>query len=116
MLAGLRALVYHAHRMRPSRLTLPLLLAAVVVVASCSEDMFDGQNDLVVLNESGCPMRVMVDGREAFSVKPGSDRVLDDIGAGRHVLEAVDASDRVLERRTVELSGGEDFFWTLDHC
>jgi hypothetical protein len=116
VVARLPALVYHASRMCSSRFALPLILAAVAFCASCSEDMFDGQSDLVVLNESGCAMRVMVDGREAFAVKPGSDRVLDDIGAGRHVLEAVDASDRVLDRRTVELSRGEDFFWTLDHC
>ena len=102
--------------MQPSRLVLPLVLTAAICCVSCSEEMFDGQSDLIVLNESGCPMKVMVDGREAFSIKPGSDRVLDDIGAGRHVLEAMDPSDRVLVRRTVELSRGEDFFWTLDHC
>ena len=37
--------------------------------------------DLVVLNESSCAVTIMVDGREAFQVRPGTDRVLDDIGA-----------------------------------
>ena len=98
----------------------PLAILLVALLAtlctSCSEDLFDGESDLVILNDSGCAIRVVVDGHEAFAVKPGADRILDDIGTGRHVLEALDANDQLLERRTVELANGEDFYWTLDHC
>ena len=33
-----------------------------------------------------------------------------------HVLEALDSSGRLVQRRTVELATGEDFYWTLDSC
>lgn len=93
-----------------------LSLALGLLSSSCSQELFDNESDLVVLNDSSCVVKVIVDGREAFSVKSGSDRILDDVGEGRHVLEAVDASNRVVERRTIELSHGEDFFWTLERC
>jgi hypothetical protein len=102
-------------RPRPSPLVL-LALCATVLLPACSEDMFDAESDLVVLNDSVCEVVVYVDGREAFVVKPGSDRTLDDIGNGRHVLEALDSRGGVIERRNVELAGGEDFYWILDDC
>ena len=82
----------------------------------CSDEMFDAESDLVVLNESQCTAAVYVDGREAFVVESGSDRTLDDIGPGRHVLEALDAEGSVIERRTVELASGEDYYLILDDC
>jgi hypothetical protein len=100
---------------RPSRLALVGLCAALFLPA-CSEDMFDAESDLVVLNDSMCEVVVYVDGREGFTVKPGSDRTLDDIGNGRHVFEALDARGGVIERRSVDLAGGEDFYWILDDC
>jgi hypothetical protein len=102
-------------RPRPSAPFLVVLCAALLLPA-CSEDMFDAESDLVVLNDSLCEVVVYVDGREAFVVKPGSDRTLDDIGNGRHVLEALDGRGSVVERRSVELAGGEDFYWILDDC
>ena len=98
------------------RLGVSSLLPLLLLCVSCSQELFDSESDLVVLNDSECAVRVIVDGREAFTVKPGADRILDGIGKGRHVLEAIDGSDRVIERRTVELSQGEDFYWTLDRC
>lgn len=95
-----------------------VVVLAVVVLASlgCSDEMFDAESDLVVLNESQCTATVYVDGREAFVVESGSDRTLDDIGQGRHVFEALDAQGSVIERRTVELASGEDYYLILDNC
>lgn len=92
------------------------VLLLVVLLASCSEDMFDAECDLVVLNDSACDLTIFVDGREAFTVRAGSDRTLDDIGAGRHVLEALDPQHNLVERRSIELATGEDYYWILDDC
>jgi hypothetical protein len=102
-------------RHRPSLVALAAICICLLLPA-CSEDMFDAESDLVVLNDSVCEVVVYVDGREAFVVKPGSDRTLDDIGNGRHVLEALDHQGSLIERRSVELAGGEDFYWILDDC
>ncbi len=93
-----------------------IVLGAAFFLPACTEDMFDAENDLVVLNDSACDMVVYVDGREAFTVKAGSDRTLDDIGNGRHVLEALDHQGSLVERRSVELAGGEDYYWILNDC
>jgi len=92
------------------------MLTAVFLLPACTEDMFDAENDLVFLNDSACDVVVYVDGREAFTVKAGSDRTLDDIGNGRHVLEALDHQGALVERRSVELAGGEDYYWILNDC
>ncbi|MBW2531150.1 MAG: hypothetical protein JRI55_06690 [Deltaproteobacteria bacterium] len=78
--------------------------------------MFDAECDLVVLNDSACDLTVFVDGREAFQVRAGSDRTLDDIGGGRHVLEVLDERGGLVERRSVDLASGEDYYWILDDC
>jgi len=94
-------------------------LAAVLLclgLSSCSDEMFDAESDLVVLNESLCELTVFVDGREAFKVRSGSDRTVDDIGTGRHILEAVDGNGTLVERRTIELASGEDYYLILDDC
>lgn len=93
-----------------------LLVGACFLTQACTEDMFDAESDLVVLNDSACDVVVYVDGREAFTVKAGLDRTLDDIGHGRHVLEALDHQGGLIERRSVELAGGEDYYWILDDC
>lgn len=97
---------------------LPALVVTCLLLGclACSEDLFDAESDLVVLNESSCDLTIFVDGREAFTVRQGSDRSLDDIGAGRHVLEALDASGSLVERRTIELTGGEDYYMILEKC
>jgi len=91
-------------------------LLVAFVAGGCSQDLLDGESDLVFLNDSRCDLTLWVDGREAFSVKAGAERVLDGIGPGRHVLEAIDAHGRVVERRSIELSQGEDYYWTLPSC
>lgn len=93
-----------------------LALLVALVAGGCSQDLLDGESDLVLLNDSRCDLTLWVDGREAFSVKAGAERILDDIGPGRHVLEAVDAQGRVVERRSIELAQGEDYYWTLPSC
>ena len=93
-----------------------LTLVLVVAMAACSQELLDAECDLVVLNETSCSLSVYVDGQEAFAVRAGSDRTLDDIGPGRHVLEALDGQGRLVQRRTIEVATGEDFYWTLDHC
>ena len=92
------------------------LLAVALLGSACDHDLLDSECDLVVLNHSGCALSIWVDGQEAFAVRAGTDRTLDDVGPGRHVLEALDPDGRLVQRRTVELAGGEDFYWTLDHC
>jgi len=91
-------------------------LLVALTAGGCSQDLLDGESDLVVLNDSRCALTVWVDGREAFAVEAGAERILDDVGPGRHVLEAVDAAGRVIERRAVELAHGEDYYWTLGGC
>jgi hypothetical protein len=93
-----------------------LAVLFVLALAGCNQDMFDSQSDLVVLNDSACDLVVYVDGREAFTVKAGSDRTLDDIGSGRHVLETLSVHGDLVERRSVELATGEDYYWILDDC
>ncbi|MEW6338327.1 MAG: hypothetical protein AB1625_13125 [Acidobacteriota bacterium] len=95
-------------------------LAAVsllaLALASCGEDVLDAETDLVVLNDSACDLTIFVDGREAFTVPAGSDLSLDDIGPGRHVLEALDARGGLVMRRSIELASGEDYYWILHDC
>lgn len=94
----------------------PGLLVLVALLGSgCSEELLDGESDLVLLNDSSCALTVFVDGREAFTVQPETEQILDGIGTGQHVLEAI-RGGTVVERRTIELSQGEDFYWTVDHC
>jgi hypothetical protein len=93
-----------------------LVLGIAFLLPACTEDMLDAENDLVVLNDSACDVVVYVDGREAFTVKAGSDRTLDDIGNGRHVLEALDDRGGMVERRSIELAGGEDYYWIVNDC
>jgi hypothetical protein len=99
---------------RGSRGLLALVLA--LGLPACNDDVLDAECNLVVLNESSCSLSIYVDGQQAFAVRAGSDRTLDDIGRGRHVLEAVDTQGKLIMRRPVELAPGEDFYWTLDHC
>jgi hypothetical protein len=98
------------------RLALLLSLSVALFVGACNQELFDTECDVVVFNDTSCNVVVYVDGRRAFTVRPGIDRTLEDIGPGRHVLEALEGSGRVVERRTVELAIGEDFYWTLGHC
>lgn len=102
--------------MRVPRLGVLIGLAAVLALAGCSDELFNAECDLVVINDSACDIHVFVNGREAFTVKSSTDRTLDDIGPGRHVLEALDYRGNLIRRRTVELAPGEDFFWILDDC
>lgn len=92
------------------------VVLAVSVLAGCSEDLFDAESDLVIMNESVCNLTIFVDGREAFVVRGGSDRTLDDIGPGRHVIEALDEHGNLVERRTIDLASGEDYYWFIYDC
>ena len=85
-------------------------------LSGCGGDVFDSECDLVVLNDSACDLTVFVDGREAFDVKAGSDRTLDDVGPGRHVIEAMNARGSLAERRSIELTTGEDYYWIVEDC
>ena len=93
----------------------PILVLALALPA-CSQDHLESECNLVVLNETQCSVSVYVDGQEAFAVRAGSDGTLDDVGPGRHVLEAIDSQGRLVQRHVIELATGEDFYWTLDHC
>jgi hypothetical protein len=91
----------------------PLLLLAV---AGCRHHAWDGECDVVVLNTSHCDVTVFVDGWEAVTVEPDHSRTVDNIGSGRHVLESKDPTGALLERRYIDLRGGEDFYWHIDSC
>lgn len=101
---------------RHGRRALCSLLLAAAGVSGCDERAFDSSCDVVVLNESACSLAIYVDGRQVTAVRPGSERAVPDIGSGRHILEALDAKGRLVQRRAVELATGEDFYWTLDSC
>ena len=93
-------------------LLLPLLLA----VGGCREHLFGVQSDVVVANLSSCRLTVYVDGWEAFTVGLDSSRTVDNVGSGRHVLEAKDGLGRLVERRYIELRSGEDYYWRIEAC
>jgi hypothetical protein len=112
-LAHLRPLRYDAKAM--TRGIVGLLVLAALLSSGCSEDLLDGESDLVFLNDSSCTVTVFVDGREAFTVQSGAEQILDGVGTGPHVLEAI-RGGTVVERRTIELSQGEDFYWTVERC
>lgn len=101
---------------RAPALRLALAVALFASLAGCSDGLVNAECDLVVINDSACDIHVFVNGREAFTVKSNTDRTLDDIGPGRHVLEALDHRGNLIRRRTIELAPGEDFFWILDDC
>ncbi len=93
-----------------------LVGVALVAGAACDRALPEAACDLLVVNDTACTIVVFVDGRRAFAVAPRSDRTLEDVGTGRHVLEAIDSRGNLIERRPIELAGGEDFVWTITHC
>jgi hypothetical protein len=99
-------------RIWPALVLLPLVVAA----GGCRDHLFEHESDIVVANHSSCTVTVFVDGWEAFTVRNDSTRTVDNVGSGRHVLEAKDDLGRLVERRYIELHGGEDYYWRLDAC
>lgn len=91
-------------------------LAWLVLLLSCSGELAEETNDLIVVNEAPCDVIIYMDGREVFQVEAGSDRVLADIGEGRHIVEAVTHGGEVVERKMVELAPAEDFYFVIDNC
>jgi len=100
----------------PRLLLIPLAALAVSLGAGCRDRLFDSQSDVVVFNESSCVVTISVDGWEACTVHPDASRTVDNVGSGRHVLEAKDDLGRLVERRYVDLRRGEDYYWRLDSC
>jgi hypothetical protein len=99
-------------RLWPALVLLPL----VVSTGGCRGHLFEHESDIVVVNQSSCTLTVFVDGWEAFTVRNESTRTVDNVGSGRHVLEAKDDLGRLVARRYVELHGGEDYYWRLEAC
>ena len=97
---------------RLALLVLPLLAAG----QACQQHEFRTQSNVVVLNESACALTISVDGWDATSIDSNQIRTVDNVGSGRHVLEAKDDLGRLVERRYVELGEGEDFHWRLQSC
>lgn len=97
---------------RLSLAALPVLMLGI----GCQQHELRGQSNVVVLNESTCTVTVSVDGWEATSVEPSQIRTVDNVGVGRHVLEAKDDLGRLVERRYIELGDGEEFHWRLQTC
>ncbi len=93
-----------------------VVLAAAALSAACLRHGWEGESDLVVVNASQCTVTVSVDGWDAATVQPSESRTIDNIGAGRHVIEVKDSSGRLVDRRYIELSGGEDYHWRIETC
>jgi len=94
-----------------------LLVGAVLVAGvACDRSLPEAACDLLVVNDTTCTIVVFVDGRRAFALAPRSDRTLEDVGNGRHVLEATNSRGDLIERQPIELAVGEDFVWTITHC
>jgi hypothetical protein len=99
----------------PLRLVLCLLLVGLSISCHWHEEG-DRSCDLIVINDSHCDLKVFVDGWDAGLVREGAVRTVDDIGSGRHVLEAVDHLGHVVERRYIDLARGENYYWRLESC
>ncbi len=99
-------------RVSPALVLLPLVVAG----GGCRDRLFEHESDIVVVNQSSCTLTVFVDGWEAFTFGHDSSRTVDNVGSGRHVLEAKDEAGRLVERRYIELRSGEDYYWRLEAC
>jgi hypothetical protein len=93
-----------------------LILLLMLPVAGCHDRLLGHESALVVMNEAGCDLTISIDGWEAFTIQSGTTRSVDNVGSGRHVLEAKDHLGRLVERRYIVVAGGEDFSWTLTSC
>jgi hypothetical protein len=102
--------------MRGRSLLLASLGVLVALSLGCGTNGWDEENDLIVINDTGCELRVFVDGHEAFVVRDHNARSLEDIGDGRHVLEALDENGALVVRRSIHLDQGEDYYWRVDQC
>jgi hypothetical protein len=102
--------------MRVGRLAVLLVVLPLLAAAGCRDRLFGNETNVVVVNDSQCNLTVSVDGWEATTIPHGSTETVDNVGSGRHVLEAKDQMDRLVERRYVELHSGEDYYWRLEGC
>ncbi len=103
--------------MRPrSWAVVSLALLFVLSAGACRDHLFGNETDVVVMNESQCDLTVFVDGWEAFTIRHGATQTVDNVGSGRHVLEAKDEVEQLVERRYVDLHDGEDYYWRLEAC
>jgi hypothetical protein len=93
-----------------------LLILSLIVLPGCHRSFYDDECDIVVINDTRCNLTIYVDGWEAFTVSDGRTKTVDDVGTGRHVLEAKDEDGRLIERRSIDLDHGEDYYWRIDHC
>jgi hypothetical protein len=93
-----------------------LLVVLALVAGGCRDRLLETESNVVVANLSACSVTVYVDGWEAVTVDQGASRTVDNVGSGRHVLEAKDHQGRLVARRYVELASGQDFTWRIDTC
>ncbi len=94
-----------------------LAVAVLALLAlGCQERPLGHGSGVVVMNASHCDLTVSIDGWEAGTVPSGSTGEVDNVGSGRHVLEAKDETGRMVERRYVEIGTGEDFTWSITSC
>lgn len=98
------------------RAPLIAVLLLLVPLAACNDHFWDEECDIVVINDSSCRLKILVDGWEAFVIRPDDTRTVDDVGRGRHTLEALDEGGQIVERRNIELDRGEDYYWYIRHC
>jgi hypothetical protein len=93
-----------------------LVLLALVAASGCRSRLFGRSSSIVVLNESQGSLTVFVVGSEALTVRHGFTRMIASMGSGRHVPEAKDGVGRRVERRHIELRGGQDYYWRIESC
>ena len=103
-------------RMNRRALLLVSLACPLLLAWGCEHHRWDDQSDLIVINGTGCDLTIFVDSHEVFVVRDHSTKSLEDIGEGRHDVEARDERGQLVERRTIHLDEGEDYYWRIDHC
>lgn len=88
----------------------------ILLLGGCHDTLWNGNNDLIVANDSHCDLTIYVDGQRVGVAREDSMRTFEDIGDGRHTLEAKDDQGTVVERRVIDLDRHEDYYWHIERC
>lgn len=102
------------------RVRILLVVVGVAILAlgagGCNDHWNHGdRSNVVVRNDSACDLRIFIDGYDEGIVHHNSTETIRDVGDGHHVLEAMDGT-RLIERRTVDLQRGDEYYWRIDSC
>ena len=59
--------------------SLVAVLVLAISLSACNDHFWDEECDIVVINGSSCRLRILVDGWEAFIIRPDDTRTVDDV-------------------------------------